>query len=112
MPASQDTLSPPFPLVPSRAHPEAGQVTLQLLVEQKVDGQRVAGPVGQHGVDDIAVLVAQLLGHVQQHALAQVLQVNPAQGQPEQHFGTVLPVTEPREDKAEQQEEPPKGSGT
>lgn len=63
------------------AHPEAGQVALQLLVEQEVDGQRVAGPVGEHGVDDIAVLVAQLLRHVQQDALAQVLQVDPAQGQ-------------------------------
>lgn len=82
-------------LVPQRgsAHPEAGQVALQLLVEQEVDGQRVAGPVGEHGVDDIAVLVAQLLSHVQQDALAQVLQVDPAQGEAGQEFWAVLSVT-------------------
>lgn len=90
------------------AHPEAGQVALQLLVEQEVDGQRVTGPVGEHSVDDIAVLVAQLLSHVQQDALAEVLQVNPAQGEAEQGFWTILSVTEPRGDEAEHQEEAPR----
>lgn len=98
MPASQATGSPSVPSCPSSAHPEAGQVALQLLVEQEVDGQCVAGPVGQHSVDDIAVLVAQLLGHVQQHALAEVLQVNPAQGEPQQDFGAVLSVAEHQEE--------------
>lgn len=37
----------------------------------------MAGPVGEHGVDHVAVLVAQLLGHVQHHAGAQVFQGNP-----------------------------------
>ena len=38
----------------------------------------MAGAVGEHGVDHIAVLVAQLLGHVQHHAGAQVFQGDPA----------------------------------
>lgn len=39
----------------------------------------MAGAVGEHGVDHVAVLVAQLLRHVQHHTRAQVLQGNPAQ---------------------------------
>lgn len=38
----------------------------------------MAGAVGEHGVDHVAVLVAQLLGHVQHHARAQILQGDPA----------------------------------
>lgn len=38
----------------------------------------MAGAVGEHGVDHVAVLVTQLLGHVQHDARAQVFQRNPA----------------------------------
>lgn len=58
-------------------HPR--QIALQLLIQKEVDGKDVAGAVGEHGVDHVAVLVAQLLGHVQHHTRAQVLQGNPAQ---------------------------------
>lgn len=50
---------------------------LHLIVEQEVDGERVAGTVGEHCTQDLAVLVVHILSHVQQHHLVNLLDMNP-----------------------------------
>lgn len=87
MPASREPFSTFFTLLTpsskelslSTTYPKACQVALQLLIQQKVDGKRVTCPVWEYSVDDVAVLVAKLLSHMEQHALAEVINVNPAE---------------------------------
>ncbi len=58
-------------------YPVLFRKSLHFLVKQEVDGQRVAGSVGEDGAKHLAVLVAHLLRHMQQHRVVDFLDVDP-----------------------------------
>lgn len=62
---------------PTPPHPVFFGKSLHFLVEQKVNSQGVAGTVGQHGAQNLTVLVAHFLRHVQQHRVVNFLDVYP-----------------------------------
>lgn len=51
--------------------------SLHFLVEEEVDGQGVAGAVGEDGTENLTVLVVHLLRHMQQNRLVDFLDVDP-----------------------------------
>ena len=62
------------------SHPVLLGESFHLVVEQEVDGECVAGAVGEDGAQHLTVLVAHPLGHVEQHCVVDLLDVDPTQG--------------------------------
>lgn len=59
------------------AYPVLFRKPFHLVVEQKVDSERVAGTVGEHRAQDLAVLVTHVLSHMEQYHLINLLNMDP-----------------------------------
>lgn len=58
-------------------YPVLFRESLHFFVEEEVDGQSVAGSVGEDSAENLTVLVVHLLRHMQQHRVVDFLDVDP-----------------------------------